>query len=519
MSIQEKNYVTYEEFGAKGDSVTDDFRAIYNTHVYANEHGLSVLGNSGKVYYIGESSWGISVPVRCDVDFGGATFIIDDSKLPPHTGKCGSVIFDVKPSPECEVQRLSTEELIGKSIKEGATNIGIKLPSDSLVTVYNGDETIFIRHGANKGTNQKSEMLIVDKDGNIDSSTPLMWDYKRITALEVRPLNEKPVTIKNGTFVTVSNKLWQFTEEEKAEGWLEGNQYYYYNRGICISRSNTTVSNITHIIRGEEDTGGYPYGGFLAVQRCCNVLVKDCKLTSHRIYLENRPDGNGTNMGSYDMNATGAIGVTWRNVTQLNDITDLRYWGIMFSSFSRNMTYDGCVLSRFDAHQGAWGVTVKNTTLGHSFFLVGGGELLVENVKKIGGFYGFHFINLRGDYGSTWRGNITIKNCEMIGHGRTGELSVICGSWVNWNFGYPCYMPENIVIENFKSDAQRINLVVYGGKTDGAFDNSEENKNPLIPTKTVTVKGVDKPIYFTRDESPINGIFESGRVKVDGELL
>ena len=37
------DYVTYEDFGAKGDGATDDLRAIVNTHKHANENGLSVF--------------------------------------------------------------------------------------------------------------------------------------------------------------------------------------------------------------------------------------------------------------------------------------------------------------------------------------------------------------------------------------------------------------------------------------------------------------------------------------------
>ena len=43
--METKNYVTYEEFGAKGDGVTNDFPAIYAAHVYANENGLPVKAN------------------------------------------------------------------------------------------------------------------------------------------------------------------------------------------------------------------------------------------------------------------------------------------------------------------------------------------------------------------------------------------------------------------------------------------------------------------------------------------
>ena len=40
--MSNKNYVTYEEFGAVGDGVADDFAAIYKAHEYANESGLAV---------------------------------------------------------------------------------------------------------------------------------------------------------------------------------------------------------------------------------------------------------------------------------------------------------------------------------------------------------------------------------------------------------------------------------------------------------------------------------------------
>ena len=33
MEINNRKYVTYEEFGAIGDSISDDFCAIYNAHV------------------------------------------------------------------------------------------------------------------------------------------------------------------------------------------------------------------------------------------------------------------------------------------------------------------------------------------------------------------------------------------------------------------------------------------------------------------------------------------------------
>ncbi|MBR3074757.1 MAG: hypothetical protein IKH11_03245, partial [Bacteroidales bacterium] len=72
-------YLTYEQFGAKGDGVADDFPAIIATHAAANIKGLPVKAAGGKTYYIGNTT-GTAV-IRTDVDFGTARFIIDDSHV------------------------------------------------------------------------------------------------------------------------------------------------------------------------------------------------------------------------------------------------------------------------------------------------------------------------------------------------------------------------------------------------------------------------------------------------------
>jgi len=518
MSELKKTYVTYEQFGAVGDSVTDDFKAIYDTHVYANEHGLTVLGNPAKVYYIGDSSIGAYIPVTTDVDFGGATFIIDDRNVAPFPEVRYYQIFCINPSNDKGAIKITGDALLGKNIKVGDTNIGFKLDSKSLVTLVNADEQIFIRYGANSGTSNKSEMLLVDKDGYVDPSTPIMWNYDHLTEIYVRPLTEKPITIKNGTFITIANRLRTFTEEEKAKGWLEGNQYYYYNRGFGIKRSNTTVSGISHIVRDEQD-GGYPYIGFYGVDGACNVLIENCKMSAHKLYRENRPDGNGTNMGSYDIHCANSVGVTWRNCTQLNSISDASLWPIMCSNFSRNLTYDGCVLSHFDAHQGAWNVTLKNSTIGQLISVVGGGDLILENTKKVYNPNIPCFIYLKDDYGATWQGTVNIKDCVILTPPDVESVNVIDGTWCNWDFGYPCYIPTNIVIDNLKCSCNNINLLDYKYADVGVFDKSDSNINPLIPPKSVIVKNQTQPIRYSKEKSVLYESIERGEVIICGELI
>ena len=50
--MSEKNFVSYEEFGAVGDGKTNDFAAIMAAHNYANENRLPVKTDSSKTYYI-----------------------------------------------------------------------------------------------------------------------------------------------------------------------------------------------------------------------------------------------------------------------------------------------------------------------------------------------------------------------------------------------------------------------------------------------------------------------------------
>ena len=57
-----------------------------------------------------------------------------------------------------------------------------------------------------------------------------------------------------------------------------------------------------------------------------------------------------------------------------------KYWGIMGSNYCKNITLDGCKLSRFDAHQGVLNATVRNSVLGHhGIKLIGSGTALIEN--------------------------------------------------------------------------------------------------------------------------------------------
>ena len=86
--MENKN-VFYEDFGAKGDGVTDDFLAFKAAHEYANKNHLPVKAREGAIYYLhntivdGVVSY---IEVQTDVDWTGAEIIIDDSDIDYYDG-------------------------------------------------------------------------------------------------------------------------------------------------------------------------------------------------------------------------------------------------------------------------------------------------------------------------------------------------------------------------------------------------------------------------------------------------
>ena len=80
--MNEKKFVTYLEFGAKGDGKTNDFAAIKAAHDYANKHNIPVKIEGDNTYYIGDveidGKAEIAI-IKTDVDWGNAKFIIDDN--------------------------------------------------------------------------------------------------------------------------------------------------------------------------------------------------------------------------------------------------------------------------------------------------------------------------------------------------------------------------------------------------------------------------------------------------------
>ena len=462
--------VYYSEYGAVGDGVSDDFDAIIKTHNEANRTGLKVRADAGAKYYIG--SVNKTAEIQTDTDWGDAKFIIDDSKL--EVENRNGHIFNV--SSKLSATKITTV----KTFRTNQKKFDLSLPYSSFIVVTDNTTMRYIREGLNqnKGSAQ-TDVFVIDKNGNVDMKAPIIWDYNNITSMTAYPIDVETLTINGGNFTTIANQ---------AES-----RYTYYARGIGISRSNVVVDGICHVITGELDHGA-PYNGFIAISNCTGVTVQNSKFSGHKTYITIGSANAPVSMGSYDITVNRSTNVTFRNCKQMNDIHDTKLWGILSSNYSKNITFDSVEFSRFDAHMGVANATIKNSVLGHQGInIIGCGIFLLENTKVCG----TNFINLRSDYGSTWEGELIIRNCEYIPrNGAPSDAVLINGSYSGQHdFGYNCYMPRKITIDGLViNDGNPVND--YQGPKIFSLFNKEytsetyQEKYPYEITKEIEIKNL-----------------------------
>ena len=470
--MKAKGYVCYEDFGAVGDGVTNDFFAIFKAHAYANENHLPVKTDETKTYYISDTRIDgapMSISIKTNTDFGGTNFIIDDTDYHSLDGTkiSTSDVFAVES--DYPMETVTDREILSKldGVGEGTKKIDLALGYPAMLIIYNANENIYGRSGASfKASAQskgpiKNELIVVDAEGNVDESTPFSFDYKEVTRLDVIRCDIEHITVNGGIFTTrASRHGGRYVDENGVT-----RKYGYVHRGFAVIRSFTTLKNMKHYVTGEVTTVehtqgilGAHYHGFFSPRMANEVTIEDCILTGRRYYHVS---------GTYDFSADHVNKIRLVNCTQSNfymkneegetvysmaisPLTGTRYcWGIGGTNFCKNMEYIGCTLSRFDAHRGLHNGRIVDTKI-NFIALTGKGKMVIENVEWLAvdkGRTNNSFIYLRGDYGSQWDGDIEIKNVRAVAN--DDDFFFMHHSYSNFVYGYKCTYP-NLLIDNFE---------------------------------------------------------------------
>ena len=494
--MSDKKYVTYEEFGAKGDGVSDDFFAMKAAHDYANENGLAVKANDSATYYIHETRLNgevQSIIIKTDTSWGDANFIIDDSDIslfadaptyPLHSKHIFRVLSDH--ASEKIDDRAILDKILADGLNRETKKINIGYDYPVMIIPYNSAHRVYRRrgYGGFRG-GLMHEVIVLDKDGNVDPETPVMFDYNGIDYIDVIRLDIKPITIEGGTFTTKASRINNVVVN--ADG-TRTNKSGYIMRGLQVLRSYTTVKNVKHYVTGEIELSeqvkdgqivcvGYGYHGFFAASTANHITFEGCVLTGRRCYH----NVTGGHLGTYDLTGNEVNKIVFKNCTQsnfwikidenlnitaakegdpgattsltyvkLDGITVKVHWGIGGTNFCKNMEYIGSTLSRFDAHAGLYNGKVIDSTVNY-LAITGNGDFIVENTRWFSEGEGYNsnsLFHLRADYGSTWEGEIKAKNIKAH-YFPEAPMHLFMHSYTNWYFGYVAHFPS-ISIDNLE---------------------------------------------------------------------
>jgi hypothetical protein len=465
-------WVDYEAFGAQGDGITDDLSSVCAAHEYANEHGLGVRTKSDATYHLGSRA--LTAVIATETDWNTSRFTIDDTQVEDHRAPLFQVRSLLAPEP-LQIDRLTRDQ----------RQLDVRPEHDCLVLVENDDRKLYIRRGLNQNNGvPQHDCFVLRRDGSVEAD--IDWEYDVISRVEARPIDATTLFIRGGVFTTFANCM------DNSGG------YKYWARNIVISRSNTEVDGLSHYVVGETAMGS-PYSGFISARQCASITLRNCFATGHKIYSTIGAAGKPVNMGSYDYDANNVVGFRMINC-RMNHILDRTRWGVVGSNFCKDILLEDCHLSRMDTHMGVSGTyVVRRCSLGWmGLNAIGRGRLTVEDST----LYGSALLSFRRDYGSTWEGDVEIRNCRWIPAGGESCLPhmINVSNDGTHDFGYPCSMPRRVTIDGlFVDDSNtpdNYEGMYFFTDPDGVQDGlkgampSTQRPFPYAPCQQVTVRGM-----------------------------
>ena len=558
--------IYYSDFGAAGNldinalladveanpktnanfSHLSDEDAIRQTHEAANlTKRHTVCADEGAVYYLPYLE--TTIDIKTDCDFGNAEFYIDDRFITAQKTPGYNVnVFTIRNDYDIVTYTEANDPLgiiaainARGGIKTTDTSLPIELGYDAMLIPYNKDKKMYKRDGVGAGSDQH-ELIVIDENGKIDNDTKTLYDFDKVTKIEIVRIDTAPTTLLGGKFTTVASRAY--------EGF-NGNTVIDIGiyRGIRIERPNVTMDALEHYvinqpiadIDGEEKSGEsylsgksimyagegprYVYG-FIEPRKTHNFHMKDSVLTARAHYATG---------GSYDIGGELSNKLVFTNCTQSNMFDENGviydenncYWGIMGTNYCKNIEYYDCVLNRLDAHAGVYNFKVIGGEIGW-IKVNGGGTGTIENVI----IHSRSVFGLRSDYGSSWRGEISVKNvllnCAYFAETRAVDdttdsyyylTSFTC---VDGDFGFETQVP-NITVENLSyvvySHTKLIGYPIYNEQNQLVGYEKDENGEYLVnkddtKERTVTACYV---IVVAASNGIDNGFKVDGKFNVD----
>ena len=504
------DYVTNSGYGGtlytdRDTAVADmgnSFTSIWYCHNRANakyQAGYAVGCVAGDyVYYLGDplttSGTVDEISILTDTDWEGAYIISDDSPYDVTDDAFRRTLFCVR-GPSVTAPNGTSYSNSGTNISSTltsglangtvvlspeTTNIGWSSGMPMMIQLIDYSQLRYGRQGANASSAYQEEVIIIDEYGNVSKTTPIEWDYVYNTSYTNK---DTSATVSSSSFSATAYPITAApikisgldndgniacTFENIANNSVTATSYVTCSRGIQVRAANVTVEGMKHILT-EDDTNTTPrqaYNTFntyiahntvfkdLLVDQHLGHYIKDSDNVTDKVY-----NGGKNSIGSYEFGGRASNNTSWINCVTNEFFAEdgsVVYRGLFGTNLMRNSYLKNCVLNSWDAHSGAYNVTIEDCTFEHMNF-IGQGDIIIKNTVVYPTAGGPGALLLRADYGSRWEGNVYIDGLELRHHTSYSNkyIDLVYATYQNADFLYGDktstsgnYLPFNIYANN-----------------------------------------------------------------------
>lgn len=358
--------VTYTQFGAVLDGVTDDSGAVLACHAYANEHGCRVEQHSGKLLL------NFTVDVLTDCDFTGLDFIMyNDTPL-----ICYNIPHDEIETPELFSFTISNaSDVTPSEVLTGKFCVPYVESNDTIISKRTVGTPVVYYH---------RQPLVIDPLGH------------RITAPYYLDAVTAPFVLRGYSDITEKGV------EFKGGHVIVNRSVRGFSALVQVNRNNCKVRDITAEAISVPSSSEQPHSGLVHFYQCANGLA----------------DGLSVNNYSEDIDRSDPYVITayeCYNIA-LNNIYAVTGWGVTATYFVDTFKVTNSVVNRVDVHYGAFGsVMVDNVTLAGGVNSInlgyGHADLNITNVSNsVNPQMTSALVVLRSDLIDFFNGSINIAN-------------------------------------------------------------------------------------------------------------
>ena len=440
--LVEKTNITVEMFGAVGDAITNDYTAFKNCFDYANLNKSNIILKNTSYKILGNR-----LTLKTNLFGNDAVIISNDND--------SGVNLD-----EPIIHVVSDNEFSSTVIDNAF-----------IFRTYPEHSNIWKR----SGNTEASALGVVPAESNVKLNNKLLYDYffDFSDPTELYRAIDKDIVIKD----LIIDKTVVIAERTS-----------YIKRNILIERDNVLLDGIKFYLNDSSDAVT-PYLGLIQLNKCYNVRLNNCNLPA---MLANSSYAFHT---SYDVK-------TYVSNCYMNGVDDC--WGATSSIGAIDIIYDKVNTNRIDAHEGFFGLTVKDSNIGKEGITLTGGRY----ANIIGcHFNGRRCVALREDFGSGFNGTIRLKNCD--GSLSQGEI-IYLKSNTDFDYGYTWKAPS-IEIEDcdFTTSAGRLDILATTISTDS--DLTWYSSTNTIKVNNITANKNLRlfnymPLFFGDCEIFVNGL-------------